>query len=223
MLKEKREQISLEIEKFRKGLSKIQDASDKVELLSLELVENQEKIEQSSKDCDEFMNTITEQTKFADEEQRVVSIQRETIALEAANVGLLKEQAVIDLEKAMPALNDAIAALNSLNKKDLSEIKSYASPPKKVELVLQAVMILLGKPETWVESKRQLGDPNFLDNLLNLDRNNITDQTLKAIGKFTNDPDLLPHKVLIVSKAAKSLIVWVRAIEQYGKVWRLDF
>ena len=49
-------------------------------------------------------------------------------------------------------------ALESLNKKDMTEIKSYGRPPALVETVMQAVMILLCKDPTWAEAKRQLGE-----------------------------------------------------------------
>ena len=47
-------------------------------------------------------------------------------------------------------------ALESLNKKDMTEIKSYGRPPVLVEKVMEAVMILRGCEPTWLESKRQL-------------------------------------------------------------------
>lgn len=46
-------------------------------------------------------------------------------------------------------------ALESLNKKDIGEIKSYGRPPAQVEIVMQAVMILRGNEPTWAEAKRQ--------------------------------------------------------------------
>jgi dynein heavy chain len=49
-----------------------------------------------------------------------------------------------------------------LNKKDLSEVKSYASPPKLVAKVMEAVMILKGVEPTWAEAKKQLGNADFL-------------------------------------------------------------
>lgn len=51
----------------------------------------------------------------------------------------------------------AVQALESLNKKDMTEIKSYGRPPALVETVMQAVMILRGCDPTWAEAKRQLG------------------------------------------------------------------
>ena len=49
-------------------------------------------------------------------------------------------------------------ALESLNKKDMTEIKSYGRPPALVEKVMEAVMILRGSEPTWAEAKRQLGN-----------------------------------------------------------------
>ena len=49
-------------------------------------------------------------------------------------------------------------ALESLNKKDMTEIKSYGRPPTLVEKVMEAVMILRGQDPTWAEAKRQLGN-----------------------------------------------------------------
>lgn len=56
----------------------------------------------------------------------------------------LADSAQVELDLAMPALNEAIIALDSLNKKDITEIRSYTKPPQKIEMVLEAVMILKG-------------------------------------------------------------------------------
>jgi len=61
------------------------------------------------------------------------------------------------LEKTAVILLDCLQALESLNKKDMTEIKTYGRPPALVETVMQAVMILRGCEPTWAEAKRQLG------------------------------------------------------------------
>jgi len=52
--------------------------------------------------------------------------------------------------------------LEALNKKDITEIKSYGKPPPLVEKCLEAVMILRGNEPTWAEAKRQLGPHVYL-------------------------------------------------------------
>lgn len=118
----------------------------------------------------------------------------------------------------MPALQAAEAALNVLTKKDMSELKAYAKPPALVELTLNGVMTVLRRPANWDECKKQLGDPNFMNKLLEFDKDKLDDGLLKKIAKYTNNPDYQPDVIAKVSGAAKGLCLWVRAMEVYGRV-----
>ena len=73
----------------------------------------------------------------------------------------MAELAQHDLAEALPALEEAMKALESLNKKDIQELKTYGRPPALVEKVMEAVMILRGCDPSWAESKRQLGKDNI--------------------------------------------------------------
>jgi dynein heavy chain len=108
-----------------------------------------------------------------------------------------------------------------LNKKDIGEIKSYGRPPQLVETVLQAVMILRGQEPSWGEAKRQLGDQNFIKQLVNFDKDNISDRILKKIGQYCAQPDFQADIIGRVSLAAKSLCMWVRAMDVYGRIYRV--
>ncbi|XP_035908675.1 dynein heavy chain 2, axonemal-like [Anopheles stephensi] len=220
VLRVKRLELQALHRKFRIGIERIEDATQKVANLSEELQQRQREIATFQEQLDEFLEEIDRQTREADEQTEEVSVKRVKIGAEEVVCKQLAEVAGADLQRAMPALNAAVAALDSLNKKDMNEIKSYSRPPTRVELVMEAVMILLGKEPTWAESKRQLGEQKFLDTLKGFDRNNITERTLKTIGGYVRNPDLEPDKVGTVSKAAKSLMLWVRAIENYGKVYK---
>merc|ERR1739838_834425 len=104
----------------------------------------------------------------------------------------------------------------ALNKKDITEIKSYGRPPALVEMVMQAVMILRGQEPTWAEAKRQLGDQNFIKQLVHFDKDNMSDRVLKKIGQqYVANPEFQPDTVGRVSYAAQSLCMWVRAMELY--------
>lgn len=56
--------------------------------------------------------------------------------------------------------------------------------------------------------------------LRDFDKDNISDRTLRAISKYTSNPEFEPEKVGVVSVAAKSLCMWVIAMEKYGKLYR---
>ena len=89
----------------------------------------------------------------------------EKIAEEEDKCRVMAENAQHDLDEALPALAEATKALESLNKKDMTEIKSYGRPPALVEKVMEAVMILRGGEPTWAEAKRQLGKFRFESSL----------------------------------------------------------
>lgn len=50
-----------------------------------------------------------------------------------------------DLDKALPALEKALAALDKLDKNSITEVKSYTKPPPIVARVMSAVMVVMGK------------------------------------------------------------------------------
>lgn len=220
MLQTKREFVSSAANKLRNGIFKIDDTQEKVKDMSEELVESQKQVKLVQDDCNLCIVNLSSETEVLDKQKKVVEDQGDKIAEEEITIGIKRGLAQKDLLIAMPALDEATLALNSLNKKDLVEVRSYAKPPIKVEKVMESVMILLKKEASWTESKKQLGDSNFLETLKNFDKNHITDKVLKKIAVYTTDSELEPAKVGIVSSACKSLCIWVRAIENYAKIYK---
>ena len=65
------------------------------------------------------------------------------------------------------------------------------------------------------------GEQNFIKQLMNFDKDNITDRVLKKIGQYCSQADFQPEIIGRVSSAAKSLCMWVRAMEVYGRIYRV--
>lgn len=63
--------------------------------------------------------------------------------VKAEETQAIADDAQRDLDEALPALEGANQALNSLDKADISEIKVFTKPPDLVMTVMQAVGILL--------------------------------------------------------------------------------
>lgn len=89
---------------------------------------------------------------IADEEE-------EKVAVIAEEVLKKQKDCEEDLIKAEPALVAAQEALNTLNKANLTELKSFGSPPGAVTNVTAAVMVLLApggkipKDRSWKSAK----------------------------------------------------------------------
>lgn len=118
-------------------------------------------------------------------------------------------------------MQEAILALDALNAAAISEVRVYNSPPALVKQVMAAVCILLNQPVDWKHSKSLLMDPGFLRNLVNYDKNNLSDRTFHRLKKITSDPKFNPKEVGVVSKACESICQWVLALEHYNEVHKM--
>eukprot|EP00002_Diphylleia_rotans_P022931 TRINITY_DN4501_c0_g1_i3.p1 TRINITY_DN4501_c0_g1~~TRINITY_DN4501_c0_g1_i3.p1 ORF type:complete len:4513 (-),score=1142.54 TRINITY_DN4501_c0_g1_i3:360-11993(-) len=220
LLKEKREQLGEAAAKLRNGLNKLDETKQQVEVMSVELESKKENVAKKQKEAEDLLIVIVQERRTADEQAKSVGAESEKIAGEEAEVKRIADAAQQDLSAAMPALEASAKALEALSKKDLAEIKAYTKPPPAVEKVMNAVMVLRKSEPTWTEAKRQLNDPNFLQQLITYDKDSMSDAILKRIEKVVADPEFNPEAVGKVSGAAKSLCMWVIAMEKYGHIFR---
>ncbi|KAJ3115964.1 Dynein heavy chain 2, axonemal [Phlyctochytrium bullatum] len=220
LLREKRKEIGEAAAKLKNGLSKLDDTRENVEKISVELEVAKKQVAQYQKQCEDYLVIIVQQKREADEQAKGVSAKTEKLSVEEEEVRAVADAAQADLDQAMPALNAAVKALEGINKKDLQEIRSYGKPPPLVEKVMEAVMVLKKCEPTWDEAKRQLGNPYFIKQLINFDKDNISDKILKKISQYCADENFNPEIVGRVSGAAKSLCMWVKAMETYGIIFR---
>ena len=89
---------------------------------------------------------------------------------------IYKQECEQDLKSVIPALQEAVEALETLDKASISEIRVYTSPPDLVLTVLNAVCVLFQKKPDWPTAKMMIGDPNFLKKLLQFDKNSLPDR-----------------------------------------------
>ena len=118
----------------------------------------------------------------------------------------------------MPAYYASVDALKSLNKADIQEVKAYKQPPELVVLTLDCICILLNVKPDWGEAKKLMNDSAFLENLQTYDKDNIPEKTITKIQKYIKNDKFMPDTVGKVSKAAKSLCMWARAMDTYARV-----
>ena len=169
-------------------------------------------------DCEELLVTIVQDKRVADEQEKHVTAEAQKIEKEAEEANAIAAECQAGLDKAMPALAAAEAALNVLTKKDMAELKAYAKPPALVELCLKGVMTVLKKSPAWDTAKKELGDSQFLTRLVEFDKELLVDSLLNKMKKYVNDPEYQPDVIGKVSGAAKGLCQWVHAMFIYGNV-----
>ena len=75
--------------------------------------------------------------------RKVVQEDEAVAKVKAEETQAIADDAQRDLDEALPALEAAIKALDSLDKNDISELRVFNKPPELVQFVLEAVCILL--------------------------------------------------------------------------------
>ncbi|KAF0719522.1 Aste57867_966 [Aphanomyces stellatus] len=218
MLMEKRQQAKEAFERLSTGVIKLEDTNRIVAALQIELTNLQPILAAKAIEAEELLKQVSIDQKEAAVVEQKVSHDEAIVKAQAAEVSIVQADALKDLETAMPALNAAVSALDSLDKKDITEVRSFTKPPQAVQVVMEAVCIMMGEKPDWDNSKRLLAKSTFMQELKDYDKDNISANILKKIRKYTESPDFAVDEVKKVSKAAMSLCMWIHAMDVYSKV-----
>ncbi|XP_063982735.1 dynein axonemal heavy chain 7-like [Diachasmimorpha longicaudata] len=222
--------------KYQVGLEKLQYAEQEVSKMKVTLTELKPQLEWSARQTVETMREIETENVIV-ENARIQVKRDEEIANRAAEIAaILKSECEADLAVAIPILEDAIAALNTLKPADITLVKAMKNPPDTVKLVMAAVCVMLnitsdrvidpvtGKKsmDYWGPSKRILGEMNFLQILKDYDKDNIPATLMMVVKKtYMTDKSFMPHIVAKASSAAEGLCKWVRAMVSYDEVAKI--
>eukprot|EP00929_Paragymnodinium_shiwhaense_P104537 TRINITY_DN6904_c0_g1_i1.p1 TRINITY_DN6904_c0_g1~~TRINITY_DN6904_c0_g1_i1.p1 ORF type:complete len:2672 (+),score=812.80 TRINITY_DN6904_c0_g1_i1:23-8017(+) len=232
LLAAKRREVSDLKNKYENGLEKILSTESSVEIMKDELIALQPKLVAKNGEVSEMMIVVEQETVAANKVKEVVAAD-EAVAATAADASERQRLDVeADLAEAMPALNEALAALDTLTQKDIGEVKAMKNPPFPVKLVLHAVCLMKGvKPQRvkdesgkmvedyWAVSVKMISDSTFLASLQTYDKDNIPAPVIKKLqATFIDHDDFQPARVKSASQAAWGLCMWVRAMETYDRV-----
>ncbi|MBN3303948.1 DYH3 protein, partial [Amia calva] len=235
LLNSKRQEVDTMRNRYLVGLEKLDFAASQVSVMQKELTALQPELIKTSADTEKMMVKIEQETVEVDAKKELVSADEKVANEAAAAAKAIKDECEGDLAEAMPALEAALAALDTLKPSDITVVKSMQNPPSQVKLVMESICVMKGiKPERkpdpggsgskmiedyWGSSKKLLGDMKFLENLKAFDKDNIPAANIKKIReKFIDHPEFHPSIIKNVSSACEGLCKWVRAMEVYERV-----
>ncbi|KAJ8717801.1 hypothetical protein PYW07_005731 [Mythimna separata] len=217
-----------------KTVDKLGQAADAVAIMQRDLNALKPQLMVMAAKSAKMMQEIEVETATADKAAAQVREDQKVANVQAAAAQELKKDCEADLALALPILEDAIAALNTLKPADITIVKSMKNPPFTVKLVMAAVCVIKGiQPDKipdpdnpgkkmldyWGPSKRILGDMSFLESLKNFDKDNIPVPVMQKIRKeYLCHKDFKPHIIAKASTAAEGLCKWIIAMDMYDAV-----
>ena len=129
LLSAKRTETQQNIDRLETGLEKLHKTQKDVDILIEEAKVMSEQVEVKVKEADAFAEKVGIEKEKANEENDAAQIEAEKCAVIATDVSAKQASCEKDLAAAEPLVQQAEAALDTLNKKDLGEAKSLKKPP----------------------------------------------------------------------------------------------
>lgn len=127
--------------------------------MKAKLASQEVELKQKNEDADKLIERVGVETEKVSKEKAIADEEEKKVQVIAKDVSEKQRSCEEDLAKAEPALKAAQEALNTLNKNNLTELKSFGAPPGAVVNVTSAVMVLLAPPtkipkdRSWKQAK----------------------------------------------------------------------
>ncbi|XP_041937573.1 dynein heavy chain 11, axonemal [Alosa sapidissima] len=227
LLGTKRRELTQKMERLENGLQKLQSTASQVEDLKAKLAVQEVELHQRNSDTEALIAKIGQQTDKLNIERSTADAEEQKVAAIQAEVSKQQQESENDLAKAEPALQAANAALNTLNRLNLTELRTFPNPPVIVTNVSAAVLVLLSpsgripKDRSWKAAKVVMSKvDDFLQALVNFDKEHISEATVRVVrDEYLRDPEFNPEFVRLKSSAAAGLCAWVINIIRFHEVF----
>ncbi|KPI84818.1 putative dynein heavy chain [Leptomonas seymouri] len=201
--------------RYRNGLEKLDNANATIAQLQQQILEMQPGLTAAAEQVAEQKKSLAVEQKDADALEKAQS-REEAIAKELMEEAeSIRRECEDGLQQALPALEAAEQALQTLSAKDIQEIKTFTTPPSNVEKTMNAVLLLLGEKEGWASAKACLSKMDFIARLTGYPRDAITPTCIRKLATFVQDPDFVPDVIEKTSLPCRSMCMWVHAMYKY--------
>ncbi|TMW60250.1 hypothetical protein Poli38472_000292 [Pythium oligandrum] len=212
--------MNMKLTRLSVGVIKLEETNALVTTLQQELVALQPILQNKTREAEQLLQQVGIDQAAASRVADRVAKDEAVVKRQQREVAACQADAQKDLDQALPALNAAVTALDSLDKKDITEVKAFIKPPQAVQVVMEAVCIMLSEKPDWDTSKRVLSRSTFMNDLKEYDKDNISAAILKRIRKYIENPEFAVEEVRKVSRAAMSLCMWVHAVDTYARIYK---
>ncbi|KAK6632535.1 hypothetical protein RUM43_013303 [Polyplax serrata] len=228
LLNEKSRENLDRIEKLENGLTKLVSTSQQVDGLKEILAVQEVVLAEKNAAADALITVVGAESDKVAKEKAIAAEEEEKVRAIEEDVSAKQKVCEEDLAKAEPALLAAQAALDTLDKTNLTEYKSFGTPPPGTDEVAAAVMVLFApkgkipriQDRNWKNCKVMMAKvDSFLDQLKNYDKENMQPEAVKAVQFYLDKPDFDPERIKTKSQAAAGLCSWVINIIKFYEVF----
>eukprot|EP01088_Endostelium_zonatum_P017115 TRINITY_DN4896_c0_g2_i4.p1 TRINITY_DN4896_c0_g2~~TRINITY_DN4896_c0_g2_i4.p1 ORF type:complete len:1566 (-),score=517.57 TRINITY_DN4896_c0_g2_i4:241-4938(-) len=220
LINEKREELEEQQRHLNIGLSKLKDTEEAVTVLQKSLQIKRTTLEAKQEEANRKLQQMVKDQQVAEQKKQQSLALQAKLTERDAEITLKKGNAMKDLARAEPAVEEAKAAVGGIKKEHLDEVRRLANPPSKIKKTMEAMCTLFGyKGLDWTGVKKVMTDPNFIPNIIDFDSSKISPGVRAALQKdVLSDPEWNFESVNRASKACGPLVKWITAQLTYSEI-----
>ena len=240
MIGVKAQELEDQKSKYEIGVVKLNDTAEIVAKLEADLKIKSVEVEILKKEALEQAEIVGKEKTIVDAEASKAGKESAICAKIAEDVAAESKKVQDDLDMAIPLVEQAKDALNSLKVDDFRMVKAYNNPPGGVKMTFTAVLHLLcnvnpdvpvkkngtlnvEEAKQWQLAQKLMGNPEvFMEGLKGyqqaIDGGQDLSKNFNAIRGTISDEKFTPEIISNIAKAAGGVCVWVINITLYYDV-----
>ena len=149
LLERQTSRLKANVERLENGLDRLRVASIQVDDLKEMLAVQEVDLQRKTAEAERLIQVVRIETEKVRREKILADAEEKRVAAMSIEVGQRQRDCEEDLVRAEPALVAAQEALNTLNKANLTELKTFGTPPPAVTQTTAAVLVLLSPQGTY--------------------------------------------------------------------------
>ncbi|SCN60390.1 dynein heavy chain, putative [Plasmodium chabaudi chabaudi] len=229
--------INNKMNMLKNGITKMNETRSNVEIIKNCLKEKKKVSEEKKEAAEKYAIDIGNEKMIVKQESELADIEEKNCIEIQTIVLKQQEECENDIVLGIPLIEQAEEALNTLNKKNIQELKTLNKPPPGVEDITAAVMQLLAtidttisvdkfgkiKDPSWKSAQKMMINPEKFISILKdyknkIDENLVPDCNFKYVENLIKLPHFNKNAIQKKSKAAAGLAEWVLNITSFYKI-----
>ncbi|XP_035225006.1 dynein heavy chain 5, axonemal-like [Stegodyphus dumicola] len=223
---EKNIEIGNTCTRMESGISKLEEASLLVERMKETLATMEEELELASKTAEQVLAEVSVRADAAEVVRDSVEKAKNAAQEIVKEIQVDKAIAEEKLEAARPALQDAEAALNTIQPTHIATVRKLGRPPALIMYIMDCVMILFQKrlqtvqvdpmrkfiKPSWEESLKFMSTTGFLPALQNFPKDTINDEVVELLEPYLSMKDYNMETAKRVCGDVAGLLSWTKSM-----------
>lgn len=217
LLKEQSERLEYRHGHLQVGLNKLRETLHTVEKLQSELAVKRGALETKTSEANNKLQIMISKQQEAEGKKMSSMSIKAALQRQKEEIAKRRAAALSELAEVEPAVETALNSVSSINKQQLTELRSMQNPPETIKMSLEAVLLLLGtRTNSWKEVQSMIRKDDFIQTVINFDSSTISASTCKLI--FDNYMSKENFSFAVANRASKAcgpLVQWAIAQVNY--------